>query len=98
MKRRNVTAQEILNIYGVIIQVSIEPRNLGGYSSYLESISRIRCGQGYTSIFEAYGVQASKLTSLYSFRQIRSAYHPEFGQYAVCDKCRQLTFPIYCFN
>ena len=98
MKRRNVTAQEILNIYGVILQVSIEPRNLGGYSSYLESISRIRCGQGYTYSLDAYGGWASKIMSLYSFRKIRSEYHNEFGEYEVGDKCHKMTFLIHCIN
>ena len=44
----NITVQDIINLYGVMLWIYIKPRHLGGYTSYFESISIIRCGQGYT--------------------------------------------------
>ena len=61
-----------------MLWISIDPRHLGGYNSYFESISRIPCGQGYMVSLEAYGGWDSKIMSLSQFRQICSAYYPEF--------------------
>ena len=36
--------------------------------------------------------------SLSCFRNIRSAYHTEFGESEVGDKCHQLIFIIQCIN
>ena len=44
MKYIHITVQEMLNLYGVMLQIFFEPRNLGEYTSYLESISIIFCG------------------------------------------------------
>ena len=46
MKWINIPVQGMIYLYGVMLIISIEPRNLGGYTSYFESISRIICGQG----------------------------------------------------
>ena len=78
MKCRNITVQEMLHFYGVMIWISIEPWHLGGYTSYFESISRISCVQGYTVSIDDYGGWASKIMSLFHFRQLRSGYYPEF--------------------
>ena len=68
MKWTNITVQEIIHFYGVMIQIYIDPWNLGGYTPYFESISIIICGQGCTVILEAYGGWASKITSLSHFK------------------------------
>ena len=33
IKRINYTVQNMCHFYGVMIQISIEPRNIGGYNS-----------------------------------------------------------------
>ena len=45
MKWRNITVQDMLHFYGVMIWIYIDTRNIGGYTSYFESISIICCGQ-----------------------------------------------------
>ena len=47
---------------------------------------------------ESYELWARKITSLSCFRQIRSEYHPEIGEYEVGDKCHQPIFLIRCIN
>ena len=94
----NTNVQEMIHLYGVMLQISIDPHHLGGYTSYFESISRINCGQGYTFTFEAYRGWDSKLMSLSNFRKICSEYNPEFGESKVGDKCRQLIFMVWCIN
>ena len=46
-------------------------------------ISIICCGQVYTVSIEAYGGRDNKIMSQSHFRNIRSAYHPEFGESVV---------------
>ena len=98
MKCRNITVQEMLHFYGVMIWISIKPCYLGGYTSYFESISIIRCGQGYMASINNHGGWDSKVISIYCFIQTIFAYHPEFGESAVGDKCSQLEFLIHCIN
>ena len=80
----------------MILWIYIEPRRLGGYNSYFESISKKI--KGYPVIIEAYGVWPGKIMSLSNFRQILSAYHPGFRESAVGGKCHQLRFLIGCIN
>ena len=98
IKWKNITVQEMLHFYALMLKISIDPRHHGGYNSYFESISINHCSQGYTVSLEAYGGRDSKITSFSHFRQIRSTYHPEFGEYAVGDKFHQLIFLIRCIN
>ena len=55
IKWRNITVQEMLHFYGVMIWISIKTCYLGGYTSYFESISIIIFVRGYTFGVEAYG-------------------------------------------
>ena len=87
MKWENITVKEMLHLYRVMHWISIEPWHLGVYNSYFESISIFICVQGYTVIIVDYGVRTGKITNLFHFRQLRSAYHPEFGESASGDKC-----------
>ena len=50
MKWINITVPDMLHFYVVMLQVSIEPRHLGVYTSYFGSISIISFGQGYMVI------------------------------------------------
>ena len=98
MKCRNITVQDMLNFYGVMIWIYIKPCNIGGYTSYFESILIICCVQRYTISLEAYGGWDIKIMSISRFRNIRSAYNPKFGESAVGDKCHQLIFMFRCIN
>ena len=51
MKWKNITVQDIIHFYGVMLRMSIYTWHLGGYTSYFESISRISCVQGYMVSF-----------------------------------------------
>ena len=98
MKCIHVTVQDMIYLYVVMLCISIKPRHLGVNTSLFESISRISCVKGYTVSIEAYGGWSSTIMSLPCFRQIRSAYYPEFGESAVGYKCYQLRFVIWCIN
>ena len=81
-----------------MLQIYIETRNIGGYTSYFESIFNICCDQVFTVVIETYGKWDSKIMSLSSIRQIRSIYYPEFVEYSVSDNFHQLRFLIRCIN
>ena len=93
-----ITAQEVIHLYAAMFRISIEPQHIGGYASYFEWVSRVRCGQVYTITIKAYRGCASKCISISNFRNIRSVYHLEFGESSVGDKCHQLRFMIWCIN
>ena len=59
----HITVQVMLYFYGVMLRISIDNRNLGGYTYYFKSISIICCGQGYTVSLEAYVGWDNKITS-----------------------------------
>ena len=81
-----------------MLRISIEPRNIEGYTSYFEPISSICCGKGYTVIFEAYVIWATKIMTISRLRFIRFAYHTEFRESAVGDKCHQMRFLVWCIT
>ena len=84
----------MLHFYVVMLQIYIDSRNLGGYTSYFESLSISFCGQVYTVSIEAYGRWAGEIISISRLIHIYSIYHPEFGDSAVGDKCHQMRFLI----
>ena len=94
----NSTVQVILNFYVVMLQIFVDPWNLGWYTSYVKSILRVICGQGYMISIEVYVGCSTKIISISCFRHIRSTYRSEFAEPAVVDKCQQLRFMIQCIN
>ena len=98
MKWINITVQDMLHLYGVMLQTYIDPHNIGGYTSYFESIWIFFYGKGYTVSLEAYEGWDSKIMSISRFRLIWSEYHPDFGEYAVGDKYYQQIFMVRCIN
>ena len=88
----------MLDFYGVMIRIYIEPQHLGGYTSYFELISIISCGQGYMISIVSYGGWDDKIMSIHNFRHICSSYHTEFGESSVVDKFHQLIFLVRCIN
>ena len=78
--------------------MSIEPCHIGGYKGYLKPKLYVRIGCGYIVKRVGYrGWEERKLT-LAHFRQMRSAFHPEAGEYAVFHKCHQLRYLIRSVN
>ena len=98
MKWINITVQEMLHFYGLMIRIYIEPRHIGWCTSYFGSIPRIVFYQGFTVSIDTYGGWSGKSTSLFRFRQILTAYHAELWEYKFGDKCHQLIFLIRCIN
>ena len=81
-----------------MLKILLEPRNMGGYTSYFTENPTVRIGDGYMVQLRGYDAWAKEVMSLVRFKQIRSAFHPEAGDTACNDKCHQLRLFIKMFN
>eukprot|EP00957_Ditylum_brightwellii_P079730 6061761-Ditylum_brightwellii.AAC.1 len=54
-KWRNITMQEMVRFYGILLCMSIEPRHLGGYKAYFNPRTKINIAPGYIQEFKTYG-------------------------------------------
>ena len=97
-KWRNITLTEMVNFKGVILKMSVDDRNLGGYKSYFEQPMSVILGQDYSVDLTNYPAWAAKVFKLYRFKQIRGALHPEVGTSSIGDKCHQLRYALNCLN
>ena len=98
LKWTNITLQEMIRFFGIMLRMSIEPRHLGGYEAYFHPSTSIQAGKNYSVQLSGYVGWAATVMSLGRFRQIRSAFHPEAGISSVGDKCHQLRFLIRSIN
>ena len=83
----NISVQEMIRFHGIIIRMSLEHRELGGYVSYFPEPITIHLSKDVSIELEdlpAWGLKAG--FSLHRFKQIRAAFHPEVGTTTVGDK------------
>ena len=52
---KNITVQEMVRFYGVMIRMIIDPCHLGGYEGYFTSTLYVRVGCGYNVKLVEYG-------------------------------------------
>ena len=97
-KWKNITVPELIRFFGIMLRISLEPRKMGGYSSYFTENPVITIGDGYSIQLRGYDAWAKDIMSLVRFKQIRSAFHPESDKSLCNDKCHQLRYFIRLFN
>ena len=95
---KNITTEEMISFFGILLRISLEPRKMGGYSSYFAEEPVIGMGNQYYCKLRGYHPCTRDIISLVRFRQIRSAFHPETGNSLCSDKCYQLRYIIHMFN
>ena len=95
---RDITTVEMIQFFGIMLRISMEPRKMGGYVSYFEENPVINIGDHYSVQLRGYNPWAKNVMSLSRFKQIRSAFHPEAGDSDCGDKCHQLRYFIRMFN
>jgi len=66
----------------------MEPRKMGGYTSYFQEKPLVNLASGYSV----------QLRGFIRFKQIRGAFHPEAGLSLCGNKCHQLRYFIRKFN
>ena len=97
-KWENISVSEMIRFFGIMLRISLEPRKMGGYSSYFTDNSNVQIGTGYSVELRGYSAWAKDIMTLVRFKQIRSALHPESGESQCHDKCHQLRYFIRMFN
>eukprot|EP00957_Ditylum_brightwellii_P129169 9852152-Ditylum_brightwellii.AAC.1 len=60
-KYKNITVEEMVRFYGILLRMSIEPRHLGGYQAYFKSTTRIDLAPRYVQEFNTYGGWAEEI-------------------------------------
>ena len=88
----------MVQFYGVMLHMSIEPHRLGGYECCFKPTSHVRVGHGYNLNLFGYVWWAERIMTLSRFRHIISVFHPEAGEYSVGDKCHKLRYLIIIVN
>ena len=94
----NIRVSEMIRFFGIMLRISLEPRKMGGYTTYFTDNSSMSIGHGYNVELQGYHAWAKEIMPLIRFKQIRSAFHPEAGDSQCNDKCHQLRYFIRMFN
>ena len=97
-KWNNITTEEMIHFFGIMLRISLEPRKMGGYESYFTEQQSITAANGYSTSLRGYHAWAKDIMSLLRFKQIRSAFRSECNRYDPNDKCYQLRWFIRQFN
>ena len=95
---RNITVGEMIRFFGIMLHISLEPRKMGGDTSYFVEDPVVILGSGYFCKLRGYQVWAKEVMTLIRFNQTRSAFHPEVGESVCRDRCHQLRYFICTFN
>ena len=80
LKWGNITVQEMVRLYGVIIHMSIYTHHLGGYVSYFKPTSYVRVGRGYNVNIFGYRGWEERIMTLARLCHIRPAFHTEASE------------------
>lgn len=97
-KWANITTGEMVRFFGIMLRISMEPRKMGGYTSYFQENPVVSLANGYSVQLRGFDAWAKDIMPLIRFKQIRGAFHPEAGQSDCGDKCHQLRYFIRKFN
>ena len=94
----NITVEEMIRFHGLILKMSVDGRNLGGYQAYFIEKHQVNAGTNYYIELDGFPAWAAKVMTLQRFKQIRAAFHPEVGVSDIGDKCHQLRYAIDKLN
>ena len=85
-----ITVGEIIRLFIIMMQISIEPLEMGGYPSYFVEGPMIHLGRGYSVQLRGYDTWGIYVMTLIIFKQICIAFYPE-SRTSFCEyKCRQM--------
>lgn len=96
-----ITTQEMFRFLGIMLKISLQPMDAGGYKAYFSGNNIFVDPGGKVDVLEIEGTRhiVSKYMTLNRFMQIRGAFHPEDKSASMGgDKCYQLRYAINAFN
>jgi len=97
-KWSNITWFEMIRFFGIFLKISSEPRKIERCVFYFTESLTVIISDGCMIKLRGYEARAKELMPLVQFKHIQSVFHPEEGDTACNDKCRQLRFFIRIFN
>jgi hypothetical protein len=100
LKWSNITVGEMSVFLGILLRISMEPRDLGGYRAYFSAENRV-VQLGSNKSIEILNTKgwAQHYMNFQRFLQIRQAFHPEQKHAGVGgDKCYQIRFALNHLN
>ena len=97
-KWSNISVQEMIRFHGMILKMSIDDRELGGYTAYFTEEMSVNCSRSFSVKLTDYMAWGLKIMSLRRFKQIRASFHSEVGTSKVGDKCHQLRHALNTLN
>ncbi len=83
----NISVQEMIQFHGMVLKMSVDHRELGGYASYISDPFSVNLSRSYSVLLTDYPACAIKGMTLRPFKQIRAAFHPETGTLTIGDMC-----------
>ena len=63
-KWTNITVEEMVHFFGILLRISLEPRKMGGYTSYFQESHSITLASGYTCNLQGYQSWAKNVMNL----------------------------------
>ena len=84
--------------FGIMLQISIDPRKMGRYLSYFVDYTMIHLGHGYSVQLRGYYAWEKDVMTLIRFKYKCSAFHPEAGTSFCREKLHQLRYFIFTLN
>ena len=94
----NIHFSGIIRFFVIMVWISIEPRNIGGWPSYFADDPVIHLGCLYSVQIRGYDAWSKYFTTLIRFKHIRSDFHPEAGTYLCGEKYHRLCYFIRISN
>ena len=88
----NITVGKIIRFFGIVMQISIEPRNMGGYPSYFVEDSMVHLGHVYYVQLRGYDAWSKDIMTLILLKYIHSSFHNEAGTSFYGYKYHQLRY------
>ena len=75
-KWANITTGEMVRFFGIILRISMEPRKMGGYTSYFQENPVVSLANGYSVQLRGFDAWAKDIMPLIRFKQIRGCILP----------------------
>ncbi len=94
----NISVQEMIQFHGMVLKMSVDHKELGGYASYFTEPFSVNLSRSYCVLLTDYPAWAVKIMTLRRFKQIRAAFHPETGTSTIGDKCHQIRHALNTLN
>ena len=97
-KRKNISVGEIIELFGIMLQMSIYPRKMGWYSSYFMKYTMVHLWKWIFCSTQDLWFWWKDITILIILKKIISAFHPEARTSFCKENIYQPSYFIRMFN